>query len=184
VTQPSSQAPRVRRSPLRTNRLLIGLVVLLGFGLVAGATVVVIAVAGGAKSPIHPAGATVRDSWFAFRVAGVQARKRVTGGGGDATAKGRFVLVSLDVTDRDDKPWTVFADDQKLRAAGKTYGIDVRATVDVDKGPDVGLQKSLNPGETKRIVVVFDVPTAAAPQAVELHGAPRSDGVLVALRAA
>lgn len=184
MTQPYLQVSRVWRSLRRTNRLLIGLVVLLSLGLVAAAAVVIITVVGGDGAAMHPADATVRDSWFAFRVAGVQTSKRITGDRGAATAKGTFVLVSLDVTDRDDKPWWVFEGDQKLRTAGKTYTADARATMVVDKGPEVGAPKNVNPGETKRIVAVFDVPTGTAAQAIELHGTPRSKGAVVALPAA
>jgi hypothetical protein len=171
----------------RVNPVLIALVVVPVI-VVAVAVVAVVKVAGGGGAPAsaatHPAGATVKDSWFTFQVAGMRTRKSVTGGGGGVTAKGTFVLVSLDVTDHDDKPWTIFAEDQKLRAAGGTYAIDTRATVDVDNGPEAGLQKNLNPGDKQRIVVVYDVPTGTVPQAIELHGAPKSHGVTVALPAA
>jgi hypothetical protein len=174
---------------MRQRRLSPVLIVLVVVPVVAVvvAVVAVLKFAGGGGAPVstatHAAGATVKDSWFTFRVADVRTRKAVTGVGGDATAKGTFVLVSLDVTNHDDKPWTVFADDQMLRAAGQSYGIDERATADVDQGSQMGLPGSLNPGEKRQIIVAYDVPAGTVPQAIELHGAPKSHGVTVALPA-
>lgn len=184
VHQQTYAPPPVRR---RTNPLLIGFIILLGLGLVAVVAVVIIAAAGGGQSaasePTHPASSTVTDAPFTFHVTKVEAKKRVKGDGGSATAKGTFVLVHLAVTNGASKPRFVGSDDQKLQAGGKTYAFDLNATVEVDKGPEIGAPEQINPGATEEIVVVFDVPAGANPEAVELHGSASSGGVKVALPA-
>lgn len=181
MAHPFFQVPPVWRLLRGGNRFLIGLVALLSLALIAVTAVVVVAVAGGGGSATHPVGATVSDSWFTFRVTGVQTRKRVTGVGGATTAKGTFVLVSLNATNHDDKPWTIFTDDQRLRTPGNTYDVDTRATMDLGEGPEPGLQKNVNPSETVPITVAYDLPTGTTAQAIELHGAHGSHGVTVAL---
>ena len=178
-------APPQRR---RTSPALIILLVVMAVGaLIVAAAVVMVAGGGGAPAgaATHPAGATVTDDGFTFHVAGVKLREHIKSDAGDTdTAKGQYVLVSLDVTNTGNKPRFVFADDQQLRAGGKTYAVDTTATVDSDKGDEVGLPEKINPGATERIVVVYDVPAAATPEAIELHGAQDSGGALVALPAA
>lgn len=62
-----------------------------------------------------------------------------------------------------------------------TDGVDMTATVDADKGPEVGLLEKVDPRATERIVLVYDVPRGTTAQAVELHSALSSDGATVAL---
>jgi hypothetical protein len=152
-------------------------------------TAVVGAAIGGCGTPptnaaTHPAAAPVTDADFTFQVTDVTTARRVRGDGGTTTAKGRYVLVHLLVTNSGRKPRFVSADDQTLRAGDKIYKLNVEATVDADKGPEIGLPEKINPGAAEEIVVVFDVPAGTTPQAIELHGSAASGGVTVALPAA
>lgn len=175
--------PRRRTSPLA----IVAVVAAALVGLIVVAVVVVVAAGGsdgttpGAKPSTHPAGSTVTDDQFGFRVTSVSTASRIKSDGGTDRAKGRFIKVQVAVTNKAAKPRFINADDQQLRAGGKGYGVDVNATVDADKGPEVGLPEKINGGATETILLVFDVPAGATPTTLEVHGSEVSGGQLLAL---
>lgn len=59
--------------------------------------------------------------------------------------------------------------------------MNLEATVNADKGPEVGMLEKINGGATETILLVFDAPDTARPSAIELHGSASSSGVLLAL---
>lgn len=187
--QPYPAPPRRRANPAAVVLLVVG-----GFiVLVVVAVVVLMAVSGGsdgtlpaankpaANASTHPVGSTATDAKFTFRVTAAGTSQRLKGEGGTSLAQGRFVRVWVAVTNNSPKARFISADDQQLHAGGKTYGVDVEATVNVDKGPEIGLPERINGGATETIIIVFDAPDAAKPTAIEVHGSTDSAGALLAL---
>lgn len=187
--RPYPAPPRRRTSPAAVVLLIVGAFVVL----VVVAVVVLMAVAGesdgtlpaanrpAAHASTHEVGSTATDAKFTFRVTAAGTSRRLKGEGGTSLAEGTFVRVWVAITNDSPKARFVSADDQQLHAGGKTYGVDIDATVNVDKGPEVGLPEKINGGATETIIVVFDAPEDAKPTAIEVHGSSTSEGALLAL---
>lgn len=180
--------PRRRTSPLAIVAVVAGVLVTL----VVVAAVAVMAVGGsGETAPgsravagesTHPAGSTATDSRFTFRVTSVDTARRVKGDSGKTwVAQGKFVEVWLAVTNKAARARFISADDQQLHAGGKSLGVDIDATVEVDEGPEIGLPEKISGGNTETILLVFDVPVGAKPTALEVHGDTDTAGALIAL---
>jgi hypothetical protein len=100
---------------------------------------------------------------------------------GTQVTPGEFVEVWLAVTNHTDVAHYLNADDQRLRAGGTAYYVDVEATIAADQGPEIGLREKIGPGSTERILLVFNVAQSVRPTAVEVHGDPEPPGTLLAL---
>lgn len=181
-------APQQRRH----NPLLIGCLVLVGLGVLtfAGCGVLIAVGVGKATSPStapRPAGAakaaragvgqSAGDGKFTFTVTATKTATEV-GGQFGKKAQGRFFLVYLTVRNHGDQARTLDAGDQKLLAGGKTYSADEEAVILMSSKAFVN---QINPGNTVRAVVPFDIPTTVHPTAIELHDSPFSGGVQIAL---
>lgn len=94
--------------------------------------------------------------------------------------QGRFVFVTVTVTNHGDAPGSILGDYQYLiDAEGRRAGADSEATVHLDEARS--LDAEINPGDSVTGILVFDIPVDAVPAGVELHDSASSDGVTVAL---
>lgn len=96
------------------------------------------------------------------------------------TAQGRFVYVTLTVTNHGDAPGSFFGDNQYLiDTEGRKASADTEAAIYLPESQS--LYEEINPGNTLTGTVVFDIPADAVPTALELHDSLFSGGVTVHL---
>ena len=128
-------------------------------------------------------GTKVRDGQFEFVVTGVK-----SGGTqiGDSTfgekAQGVFQLVSVTVTNIGDKPQTMLDSVQKVKdAQGREFSPNSMASISLDGTDSIWLEE-VNPGNTVKGTLVYDMPKGSAPVSIELHDSMFSGGVTVSLK--
>lgn len=158
--------------------------------------VVVVAIAGSAgnggskQADAQPDGAApdkaagigdqVKDGKFTFTV--TKMRKGLsTYGDNQFTqehAQGQFVILNVTVTNHGDEAQLFDASDQHL-FDGKNRKYNAESGMFTEN--DVFLNE-INPGNTVKGKIAFDMPQHRAPAKVELHDSPFSDGVTVNLR--
>lgn len=96
-------------------------------------------------------------------------------------AQGKFVLVTVKVTNIGQEPQTFAGSDAKaFDSAGKKYEPDTKAAIYMPESNS--LYTPVNPGNSVTGVIVFDVPKNATLTSIELHDSAFSDGVTVALK--
>lgn len=127
-------------------------------------------------------GDAVRDGKFEFVVTGVE-----DGGtevGDDflrETAQGRFHLIHVTVTNIGDEAQSMFDSNQRVRdEQGRTFEANSMAGIHLD-GNDLWINE-INPGNSVKGTLVFDMPEGAIPVAIELHDSMFSGGVTVSLQ--
>jgi hypothetical protein len=127
-------------------------------------------------SAVSPAGSSVRDGKFEFKVLGVErgVTSKDGGFGTTDTAKGEYFTVKLQVTNIGDEAKTLFASNQKLIINGKTYEATSHIT-------DDGWKEDINPGLGSTTTATFDIPPGAVPTAIECHDSAFSGGAMLAL---
>jgi hypothetical protein len=127
-------------------------------------------------------GDKVRDGKFRFTVTKV--KKGVPSIGGEmlnTEAQGQFVLVHLTVTNIGEEAQTLDGSAQKVFDAKKRkFSADTEAAIYL--GDSRSFLEQINPGNTVKGIVVFDIPKAASPVRIELHDSAFSGGVDVALK--
>ncbi|WP_432920669.1 DUF4352 domain-containing protein [Microbispora sp. CA-135349] len=135
------------------------------------------------KTQVAPGvGEVVKDGRFAFKVTKVEKGLSQVGEGFTVhKAQGQYVLVHLTVKNIGDEAQMFTDSAQKL--------IDTKGrTFDADSGAAVWLQDSnaflenINPGNSVKGFLLFDVPKGLTLKAVELHDSLFSGGVTVSLR--
>lgn len=196
-----AQAGTTRKGFFRRHKVLTGLGALVVLGIVVGA-----ASGGGDPTPAvaddapavsttqhgqDPSDATtsqpgigdaVRDGKFEFTVTKVA--EPVSELGDEylsTTAQGEFLVVHLTIENIGNEAQSFFGDNQKLvDTQGRTFSADTTAAIYVDDASS--MYAEVNPGNTMKGVVVFDVPTGTVPASLELHDSAFSGGVTVALR--
>ena len=95
-------------------------------------------------------------------------------------AQGKFVLVTMTVTNHGDSPRSLVGDNQFLiDTEGQKASANTEAAVHLSNASS--LFEEINPGKTVTGVVVFDISADATPAGVELHDSALSDGVTVAV---
>jgi hypothetical protein len=95
----------------------------------------------------------------------------------DLQPEGKFVFVTLTVTNQGKMPASIPAENQYLiDSDGRTAS----AVVDLPE-PNQSIVPEIQPGESLTGVLVFDIPADATPAGLELHGSAASAGVTVAL---
>lgn len=126
-------------------------------------------------------GDEVRDGKFAFTVTKVETGVKSVGDQylGEK-AQGQFVLVHLKVENIGKKPQTFWGSNQTLTdTQGRQFDADDEAAIYLDESN--ALMEDVNPGNTVKGVVVFDVPKGAKLKTLELHDSAFSGGVTVSL---
>lgn len=123
-----------------------------------------------------PAGSTVRDGKFEFKVLGVTRGATSKDGGFGTTdnAKGEYFSVRLQVTNIGDDARTLFASNQHLIVNGNKYDATSHIT-------DDGWKEDINPGLGSTTTATFDIPAGSTPTAIECHDSAFSGGALLAL---
>jgi multidrug efflux pump subunit AcrB len=126
-------------------------------------------------------GEKVRDGQFEFTVTKVQ--KGVTSVGNEylnQKAQGQYVLAGVTVTNIGDKPQLLGDSSQKVRdAKGREFSADSTAGIYLEDNK-VFLNE-INPGNSVKGTLVFDMPKGSEPASIELHDSPFSGGVTVQL---
>jgi hypothetical protein len=127
-------------------------------------------------------GTAVRDGKFEFTVTKVdRGIKQVGGDLLGEKAQGRFALVHVTVKNIGDESQLLDDTSQVVRdATGREFDADSVAAMSIE-GNDVFLNE-INPGNTVKGVLVYDMPKDAEPASIELHDSMYSGGVMVSLR--
>lgn len=132
-------------------------------------------------------GDKVRDGKFQFVVTKISHAKSVgdTGIGLGQTAQGRYVIISLTVTNIGNQSQTL--DDQAqyiYDSHARKFSADSTADVYLSgaNGQNSTWFQDINPGNTVHGKMAFDMPKGDAPVKIELHDSIFSDGVTVLLK--
>lgn len=127
-------------------------------------------------------GETVSDGDFEFVVTEIETGVgRIGSEFLNEQPQGQFVLVYLEATNTGSSAETFWTSDQGLvDTEGRTHSADDSAAHLLDDGEF--LLTEINPGNTARAALVFDIPADAEAAAVELHGSMFSRGVTVNLQ--
>lgn len=126
-------------------------------------------------------GKRVRDGKFEFTITGTRTTKKLGNDLVNTTADGQFLLVSVTVRNVSDQGKTFVSIAQKLHdSQGREYTANPRAAIYLWEVKN--LVEPIDPGETVRGTLVFDIPSQARADHVELHDSLLSGGVDVFLR--
>lgn len=135
-----------------------------------------------ATKPAGPrVGSKVRDGKFEFVVSKVTCGIKSVGNEYlNTKAQGQFCRLDVSISNIGDEPQTMFADNQiAYDSKGRKFSADSEASIYDDKSEV--LLEEINPGNTIKGRVYFDVPKNVKLAKVELHDSAFSDGVDVAL---
>ncbi|WP_053205697.1 DUF4352 domain-containing protein [Jiangella muralis] len=126
-------------------------------------------------------GDAAEDGDFTFVVESVEdGPERIGTDTFGTSPQGRFVYVTVTVTNHGDEAGSFFGDNQYLvDTEGRKASADTEAAVYLPESQS--LYEEINPGNTLTGTVVFDIPADAVPAAVELHDSLFSGGVTVDL---
>jgi len=126
-------------------------------------------------------GQKVRDGQFEFTVTKVKKGVKSIGNQYlNQKAQGQYVLVDITVTNIGDKAQLLADSSQKVRdAKSREFSTDSGAGVYLEDNK-VFLNE-INPGNSVKGTLVFDMPKGTTPASLELHDSPFSDGVTVKL---
>ena len=126
-------------------------------------------------------GDTVKDGKFSFTVTKVKCGIPSFGDAlGTAKAQGQFCKVSMTVKNHSGEPNLLSDDDQyAFDAAGNKFSADVKAGI-YDSGSQMFLEE-VNPGNSVKGNVYFDVPKGTKLVKLELHDSMFSGGANVVL---
>ena len=124
-------------------------------------------------------GTPVRDGKFEFTVTGVKTATKVGDQYLGKEAQGQFLLYSVTVKNIGDKAQLFDASSQRLYdSEGKEYSADSEAGIYLGDAGNAFL-KQINPGNSVKGQIVFDVPKGTEIVKLELHDSPFSGGVEV-----
>jgi Domain of unknown function (DUF4352) len=137
------------------------------------------------KPTVRPAGVgdKVTDGGYEFTVTDVKdGPKRIGSEDFGHSPQGRFIYVYVTVTNNGDEPG-MFHDSQVTGVddKGRKLNADGEATIYLGEESGAFLNE-INPGNTVKGLVVFDVPKASDLVSVELHESSISRGVVVAVK--
>lgn len=126
-------------------------------------------------------GQKVRDGQFEFTVTKVRTGVATVGDRYlNERAQGQYVLVDITVTNIGDQAQLLSDSSQKLSDdRGRQFSTDTTAAIYL-KDNKVFLNE-INPGNSLKGTLVFDMPKGAKPVTLELHDSPFSDGVSVSI---
>lgn len=131
-------------------------------------------------------GTPVRDGKFEFVVAKLTCGKKTVGGQYlNATAQGQFCVVPMTVKNIGDKAQMFSASDQKAFIGDASYEADSMASMYVEtsaNGKSSSFLENINPGNSVKGSIVFDVPKGKTLDRIALHDSMFSGGVEVQLR--
>jgi hypothetical protein len=169
-------------------------VILIVIGAVAGGKGTPAASSGGAPANAAPAaqqaakiGTPVRDGKFQFTITSVSHAKSVgdTADGLGDTAQGKYTILHVTVTNIGSQAQTLDDSSQYIYdASGRKYDASTNADIDLNSanGSDGVFFNDINPGNTVRGELAFDMPAGVKVVKAELHDSAFSGGVTVNLR--
>lgn len=136
--------------------------------------------AAAASATAAPAGSSVRDGKFEFRVLDTR-RAAVAGDPSNqfmtVPAQGEFIIVTLSITNIGAEPQSFFGQNQKLiDTVGREYAPNASADMWTNSGTG-----DINPGNAIRVELAFDVPPGTQGRELELHDSMLSGGASVGL---
>ena len=137
-----------------------------------------------ATAPAKPAapgvGDTVKDGKFSFTVTKVKCGIPSVGGQYGTKAQGQFCKVSMTVKNHSGEPKYFFDDDQlAFDAKGNRFSTDSTAEI-YDADSEMWLE-NINPGNSVKGNIYFDIPKGTKLVKLELHDSAFSGGVDVVL---
>jgi hypothetical protein len=192
------QQPRKKRHWVRNT--------LLGFtGLIVLIVIISVAVNGGSKNTPAPGGGgapantapaapqaakiglPVRDGKFQFTITSISHAKSVgdTAAGLGDTAQGEYTILHVTVTNIGSQAQTLDDTSQYVYdASGRKYDASTSADIDLNSasGSDSVFLNDINPGNTVKGELAFDMPAGVKAVEAELHDSAFSGGVTVNLR--
>lgn len=123
------------------------------------------------------------DGKFSFTVTGVKCGIKSVGTKYfNKKAQGEFCQVAISIENVGDEAQTMFADSQKaFDTEGREFSPDTSAMIYLKDGADTWL-KEINPGNTLKGSLLFDVAAGTTLEKVELHDSAFSGGVTVSLK--
>ena len=132
-------------------------------------------------------GTPVRDGKFQFTVTSVSHAKSVgdTADGFGDTAQGEYTILHVTVTNIGSQSQTLDDSSQYVYdASGRKYDASTSADIDLNSasGSDSVFFNDINPGNTVRGELAFDMPAGLKVVKAELHDSAFSGGVTVNLR--
>lgn len=160
---------------------IVGAVIVLGvLGNLGGKAERTAASTASSASSIAPAGSVVSDGKFAFQVKDMR-RSGVSGNPDNpymrVMAQGEFIILTVSVRNVASVPQSYFGQNQKLiDTAGNEYG--TTAAADMYANSAMG---DVNPGNTIKVLMSFDVPINTVAAELELHDSMISGGTRVAV---
>jgi hypothetical protein len=132
-------------------------------------------------------GTAVRDGKFQFTVTSVSQAKSAgdtTDGLGD-TAQGEYTILHVTVTNIGSEAQTLDDSSQYVYdASGRKYDASTEADIDLNSSNGAGsvFLNNINPGNSVKGELAFDMPTGTRAAKAELHDSAFSGGVTVNLR--
>lgn len=124
-------------------------------------------------------GTRVKDGQFTFVVNSVRCGKRSLGQGMfKAEAQGEFCLVAMKVKNTGNEPQFMDSGSQYLFIGDKKYSASSDALIAIEEFENFFLEE-INPGNSVKGIVVFDIPKGGEPDRLELHDSAFSGGVTV-----
>jgi Domain of unknown function (DUF4352) len=126
-------------------------------------------------------GTRVRDGKFSFTVTKLTHKSTVGAAPMAQKAQGRFTLVYVTVENIGTKPQTLDGSSQELYdQQGRKFDSDTGAAIFL---PDSNsFLEAINPGNTVKGILVYDLPTTAVPTKLEVHDSPFSGGADISLK--
>jgi hypothetical protein len=126
-------------------------------------------------------GKKVRDGKFEFTVTKVKCGRTLVGSSDfGKKAQGEFCEVSVTVANIGDEPQSMFGDNQYLfDSKDRKYSADTEAAIYLKDSNT--LYEEINPGNSLKGTLLFDVPKGTKPAKLELHDSAFSGGVNVQL---
>ena len=192
---PPQQSPKKKRHWVRNTFLglagFIVLIVIISVAANGGSNGTPAAGSGAAPANAVPAapqvakiGTPARDGKFQFTITSVSHAKSVgdTADGFGDTAQGRYTILHVTVTNISSQPQTLFDSNQYVfDASGRKYDVSTSADMDINGASDSVLFNDINPGNTVRGELAFDMPAGLKAVKAELHDSAFSGGVTVNL---
>lgn len=135
-----------------------------------------------ASKPASQLGKPLRDGKFEFTVRSVKCGIAVVGDNPylQEKAQGQFCAVQLSVENIGDEPQSMFADNQ-YAFDGKSRKFSANSMASMADESSQVLWEEINPGNSVKGTVYFDVPQGAKLTSLELHDSMFSGGVTVRL---
>jgi Domain of unknown function (DUF4352) len=126
-------------------------------------------------------GDKARDGQFTFTVKSVECGKRSIGSGfTKEKAQGQYCLVNVTVKNTGNEPQLMDSSSSTCTSGTSSTPPAAMRSLAIDESQNFFLQE-INPGNSVKGIIVFDIPKGGQPDRLELHDSPFSGGVTVTL---